>query len=93
MITSISNQQIVDLSSTVFLECKVEGVPKPLVYWTKKGDLDFKYFGNEMRLNNIDASDKGVYTCTASNTDGGDAKDVNVLVKREYFNRYEVKNF
>ena len=90
MITFISKEKIAVLSNTVMMKCEVDGVPNPVVSWTKKGDLDFKYFGNELRLENIEASDKGVYTCTASNTDGGDAKDVNLLVRREYFDRLDL---
>jgi len=85
VITSISDEQIATLSATVVLKCGVDGEPKPLVYWTKKGDLNFKYFGTELLLRDIDAADKGVYTCTASNSDGGDAKEVNLLVRRKYF--------
>lgn len=77
------NNQIADLSSTVTLRCDVEGQPRPNLFWEKQGDLDFKYLGNQLTLQQIKVEDKGVYICIAKNQEGEESGKVNVLVRRK----------
>lgn len=72
----------VQQGSVLFLKCKAEGVPKPVVTWRKDGRLiqnktDETYFKRE----NASKDDEGKYECEASNSAGSDRYKVDVIIK------------
>lgn len=72
----------VQQGSVLFLQCKAEGVPKPVVTWRKDGRLiqnktDETYFKRE----NASKDDEGKYECEASNPAGSDRYKVDVIIK------------
>ncbi|XP_039268950.2 hemicentin-1-like [Styela clava] len=80
------------LDNDVSFTCKVSGVPRPEITWTKDGnpisyDLNDKY-GTEkigigtyiLTVNDAQDDDKGRYTCIATNDAGQDSKDFDLDV-------------
>ena len=72
----------VQLGSVLFLKCKAEGVPKPVVTWRKDGrpiqnKTDETYFKRE----NASKDDEGKYECEASNSAGVITYKVDVIIK------------
>ena len=72
----------VQQGSVLFLTCKAEGVPKPVVTWRKDGRLiqnktDETYFKRE----NASKDDEGKYECEAFNSAGSDRYKVDVIIK------------
>ena len=82
-ITSKSKSEVtVHEGNVLFLKCKAEGVPTPLVIW-RKNDLVIQnqtslhtYFMRE----NATEADEGVYVCEASNSAGSDSYMVEVKI-------------
>lgn len=79
-------------SSTVRLDCGVEGDPKPTVYWQFNFGNDFPA-ARERRMHvmpgdeaffitNAKLSDQGVYTCTATNSAGVIKANATVVIRK-----------
>ncbi|KAM8933893.1 hemicentin-2 [Pelodytes ibericus] len=74
--------------SDIELHCKVSGVPKPQVEWTKGGQplspgdshIQLLEGGHLLRLNGSRLSDQGRYQCLAFNHAGQQVKDFNLKV-------------
>lgn len=78
--TKEPNNVTVEASSTVRLDCAVDGDPKPQIYWQFNFGNDFpaarerrmlvKPQDDAFFIVNTKATDQGVYTCTAENPAG-----------------------
>ena len=72
----------VQLGSVLFLKCKAEGVPKPVVTWRKDGRLiQNKTVETYFKRENASKDDEGKYECEASNSAGSDSYKVDVIIK------------
>lgn len=72
----------------VSLMCNASGMPQPNVLWSRLGGQVLsvgqeKYEGVKLPLNNIQASDRGAYLCTAMNEYGQTSHQIDVEVKFE----------
>lgn len=61
--------------------CKADGIPKPKITWTKDRS-SVEHIGEYYRIKNVQAKDKGVYSCSATNLVNSDTKSVRISVKR-----------
>ena len=76
------NEVTVVEGNVLFLLCKAEGNPTPLVTWRKRGKLLQSSF-NETNFIIHDAknTDAGIYECKASNSAGAVGYSVEVTIK------------
>ena len=80
--THISNNQTLNVGSSVTLNCSADGNPPPVISWTRVSDNSAVVFP----LTNIELQDEGTYRCTANNSVGrAVARDVSIVVHCEYF--------
>lgn len=55
------------IGQKIVLECNVEGFPKPIVQWTRLGELSAVYYGSKFEITSVDKQDRGTYKCYAEN--------------------------
>ncbi|XP_075384531.1 hemicentin-1 isoform X2 [Tenrec ecaudatus] len=85
---SSPNEVSVLLNHDTTLECKVKGIPFPVIHWFKDnkplflGDPNIELLdrGQILHLKNARRSDKGRYQCSVSNVAGNKAKDIKLAV-------------
>ncbi|XP_048384275.2 ADAMTS-like protein 1 [Stegostoma tigrinum] len=77
---------LTDWTSTLMLRCEAKGNPKPVISWTKNGQM-LKYShrikllsDHTLQLFLPNKSDVGVYTCTATNPIGWDSLSSKVVI-------------
>jgi hypothetical protein len=66
-ITSITQDIYAKVGSKVTLECLVDGFPKPIVQWTRLGELSAVFYGTKFEITSIGKEDRGTYRCYAEN--------------------------
>lgn len=71
----------VQMGHPVELPCIVQGVPEPIITWTKDGKTYPVSADGSLALSTVDLKDEGTYTCTASNMAGRDETRVQLLVQ------------
>ncbi|KAK8746885.1 hypothetical protein OTU49_016881 [Cherax quadricarinatus] len=82
----VPREQRVAKGNTVFLECKAQGNPEPVIRWSRKeGDLPSGHRteqGERLTLEAVDRHMEGTYLCTADNGIGEPAAaDMSVTVE------------
>lgn len=55
------------VGSKISLECQVEGFPKPVVKWTRLGELSAVFYGAKFEITSVGKEDRGTYKCHADN--------------------------
>ena len=69
------------MANTLFLKCKAEGVPTPLVIWRKDGKvLQSRANDTNFVHENAAKDDAGNYECIASNSAGSDSYRIEVII-------------
>lgn len=63
----------------LFLRCNTKGVPTPKIIWSKDS-IPLNVEGSLYILKSLSASDSGSYQCVASNIDGADKEDIQIVV-------------
>jgi hypothetical protein len=53
------------LDDRVILECKAEGYPKPVVKWSRLGELSAILFSSKFEITNVGRQHRGTYRCFA----------------------------
>ena len=72
----------ISVANTLFLKCKAEGVPTPLVIWRKDGKvLQSRANDTNFVHENATKDDAGNYECIASNSAGSDSYRIEVFIK------------
>lgn len=79
-IISITENKILNVGENIILMCKADGIPKPKITWTKDRS-SVEHIGEYCRIKNVQAKDKGVYSCSATNLVNSDTKSVRISVK------------
>jgi len=81
-ITSRGRKEVdVHEGNVLYLQCKAEGVPTPLVIWRKNGKIIQKRTNHTDFIHeNATRDDEGVYGCEASNSAGSDSYMVVVKI-------------
>ena len=80
--THISNNQTLNVGSSVTLNCSADGNPPPVISWTRVSDNSAVVFP----LTNIGLQHEGTYRCTANNSVGSAVTgDVSIVVHCKYF--------
>ncbi|XP_006010346.1 leucine-rich repeat neuronal protein 1 [Latimeria chalumnae] len=84
------NHLNLDISMTVYLDCRAMAEPEPEIYWVTPlgnkitvGTLSDKYkLSNEgtLAITNVQIEDSGRYTCVAQNTEGADTRVATIRV-------------
>ena len=62
--------QQVNLFDTVVFTCFATGQPTPEYRWLKDGELLDGRFDSKLSFDRVQLSDRGRYTCQASNSEG-----------------------
>lgn len=72
----------VSVGNTLLLKCQAEGVPKPLVTWSKDGEvLQSRTSDTNFVHDNATKDVIGNYECNASNSAGSDSYRTEVIIK------------
>jgi hypothetical protein len=66
-ISSITPDIYAKVGSKISLECLVEGFPKPIVKWTRLGELSAVFYGARFEITSVGKEDRGTYKCHAEN--------------------------
>ena len=72
-ISEFKNNQEIELGQRFFLQCLASGYPKPQVWWEKKDKETSKFTrlenarNDELRFDQLEESDLGIYRCIAQN--------------------------
>ena len=74
----------INFAESASIECLAEGNPQPQYKWTNAAGV-VKTTDNRLRLGNVDDSDGGNYTCTATNTLGSDSFTIFVKVTSNFY--------
>lgn len=61
---------VVDLYDEVSLVCMASGNPQPTIQWFKDGQMIMEENSQTLTISSIDLPDRGLYSCTATNTQG-----------------------
>ena len=71
-VTERNRTYLVSLGDSVTLTCPVDGNPPPSVQWYKGNDNISQplHTGKAWKLSQATSSDRGLYTCSASNSVG-----------------------
>nr|XP_032526331.1 basement membrane-specific heparan sulfate proteoglycan core protein [Danaus plexippus plexippus] len=81
-----SGENSVALGSQFELQCRVSGIPAPVVTWGRSGGRPLPRHieivqDNRLRFNTIEVNDDGKYTCTATNDVGSSSATAIVRVR------------
>lgn len=55
------------VGTKITLECQVDGFPKPIVRWSRLGELSAVFYGSTLEISSIGKEDRGTYKCYAEN--------------------------
>lgn len=91
IITTSSNQTVIDATPELNLYCSASGVPTPVLSWTRNGQILSTSLSRNKSLNNgtvelhlelqnVTQHDKGLYNCVAINALGMDMRSVLIEV-------------
>lgn len=81
-----SSDTSVDIGEELILTCGAIGRPTPRIKWTRLAGADLpdggkELWANNLRISQIEPTDRGKYICRASNEAGEDERIVSVLVR------------
>ena len=80
------------IGETVRLVCPVSGFPKPMVEWSKNGEIiDFMWDrhrtgGRSLKIKDVTEDDTGIFTCKGINGFGSVDIRIELIIVGEYFN-------
>ena len=66
------------------IRCNATGIPAPQITWSKDGSL-LDATGPVYVLGSLSSTNSGHYQCTASNIDGADVQDIQIVVLGKLF--------
>ncbi|KAH9504470.1 hypothetical protein Btru_062862 [Bulinus truncatus] len=80
-----SNDMTKSADDPAKLECYANGIPKPLIKWSRmagellpNGGKEFQ--GNVLTIDRIQSSHAGIYKCFAENSAGSDSREIRITV-------------
>ena len=80
------------IGETVKLVCPVSGFPKPMVEWSKNGEIiDFMWDrhrtgGRSLKIKDVTEDDTGIFTCKGINGFGSVDIRIELIIVGEYYN-------
>ncbi|KAJ8037722.1 Hemicentin-1 [Holothuria leucospilota] len=81
--------QTVELGNRLTFACEADGVPSPVITWSKQSDGSLPSSRTSepapgwLRIDQVEASDSGVYICTASNGLSTSSRSVHLTVQEQ----------
>ncbi|XP_063792751.1 hemicentin-2 [Pseudophryne corroboree] len=83
-----NKEAVLGLGGTLTLACETDAVPEPTVTWYKNGQpftasssVSFRKSGQRLEIRDVQASDKGLYTCKMSNVAGEAELNYTVIIR------------
>ena len=66
-INFITQDIYAQIGKSVTLECQAEGYPKPVVRWSRLGEMSAVLYSNKIEITSVGREDRGTYKCYAEN--------------------------
>jgi hypothetical protein len=82
----------VELKESVVLNCSATGLPSPIYWWTKNGEVQYEISSPEYKIGAVEEGDGGLYECLAQNSQGNATRRTVLRVRPSLIDRAAAVN-